>query len=111
MNQGIQLIVYPVKDLAQATALYGQWLGVKPYIEGAYYVGFRVGDQEVGLDPNGQAAGPLGYRLVDDIQAALQGLLDAGAQAQQAVRDVGGGRLIATGKDAAGNLIGIMQNS
>ena len=55
-------------------------------------------------------AGPLGYCFVDDIQAALQGLLDAGAQAQQAVRDVGGGRLIATVKDADGNVIGLVQN-
>jgi predicted enzyme related to lactoylglutathione lyase len=57
-----------------------------------------------------QQAGPLGYCYVDDIQKALQGLLDAGGQAQQAVRDVGGGRLIATVKDADRNLIGLIQN-
>jgi predicted enzyme related to lactoylglutathione lyase len=113
MSQGIQLVVYPVKDLAQAKALYSQWLGVKPYVDGPYYVGYRIGDQEIGLDPNGHRAGqtgPLGYCYVDDIQKALQGLLDAGGQAQQAVRDVGGGRLIATVKDADGNLIGLIQN-
>ena len=44
MNQGIKLFVYPVKDLANAKALYGKLFGVKPYAEGPYYVGFRVGD-------------------------------------------------------------------
>ena len=113
MNNGIQLIVYPVKDLAQAKKLYSQWLGVKPYADASYYVGYRIGDQEIGLDPNGHSAGqmgPLGYCYVDDIQKALQGVLGAGGQAQQAVRDVGGGKLIATVKDADGNLIGLVQN-
>ena len=50
MNQGISLIVYPVKDLAKAKALFSQFLGVQPYVDGAYYVGYRVGDQEVRID-------------------------------------------------------------
>ena len=113
MNQGIPLIVYPVKDLAQAKKLYSQWLGVAPYADSPYYVGYRVGDQEVGLDPNGHRAGqtgPIAYRDVADIHQAVKALLDAGGQAQQAVRDVGGGLLIATVKDADGNLIGLRQH-
>lgn len=51
MAQGMSVIVYPVKDLAQAKTLYGKLLGVEPYADEAYYVGFRVGDHEVGLDP------------------------------------------------------------
>src|SRR6185295_2570460 len=107
MNQGISLIVYPVKDLVKAKALFSQFLGVQPYVDGAYYVGYRVGDQEVGLDPNGQSAGPIGYRMVDNIQQALQALVDAGAQIQQDVKDVGRGLLIAQVKDADGNVIGL----
>jgi predicted enzyme related to lactoylglutathione lyase len=37
-------------------------------------------------------------------------LLDAGAEALQAVKDVGGGKLIASLKDADGNVIGLMQS-
>jgi predicted enzyme related to lactoylglutathione lyase len=73
-------------------------------------VGYRIGDQEVGLDPNGHSAGqtgPLAYREVADIHQALKALLDAGGQTQQDVHDVGGGLLIATVKDADGNLIGL----
>jgi predicted enzyme related to lactoylglutathione lyase len=34
----------------------------------------------------------------------------AGAQAQQEVKDVGGGKLIASVKDADGNVIGLIQS-
>ena len=112
MNQGISLFVYPVKDIAQAKTLYSKLLGVEPYVDGAYYVGFRVGDQEIGLDPNGHnqgMTGPVGYFHVSDIQQSLQALLDAGAQVQQGVKDVGGGKLIASVKDADSNIIGLLQ--
>jgi extradiol dioxygenase family protein len=52
--------IYPVKDLAQAKTLYGKLLGVAPYMDEACYVGFRVGDQEVGLDPRGHSQGMTG---------------------------------------------------
>ncbi len=53
--------------------------------------------------------GPVGYYQVNDIQKSLQLLLDAGAQVQQEVQDVGGGKLIATIKDADSNIIGLIQ--
>jgi predicted enzyme related to lactoylglutathione lyase len=112
MNQGISLFIYPVKDLAQAKAFYSKLLGIKPYVDGAYYVGFKVGDQEIGLDPNGHSkgmTGPVGYLQVADINKSLQSLLDAGAKTQQEVTDVGGGMLIAWVKDADGNIIGLRQ--
>ena len=46
-----------------------------------YCVGFRVADQEIGLDPNGHKtgmSGPVGYWEVDDIKKSLQLLLKAG---------------------------------
>ena len=113
MNQGIRLFVYPVKDIAQAKTLYSQLLGVEPYVDEAYYVGFRVGGQEMGLDPHGHnqgMTGPVGYCQVDDIRKSLQLLLDAGAQIQQEVKDVGRGRLIAWVKDADSNIIGLIQS-
>ena len=112
MNQGIRTVIYPVKDIAQAKTLYRKLLGVEPYMDEAYYVGFQVGDQEIGLDPNGHNAGmtgPVGYYHVNDIKKSLQLLLDAGAHVQQEVKDVGGGKLIASVKDADGNIIGLLQ--
>ncbi len=112
MNSGIKTIIYPVTDIAQAKALYSKLLGVEPYADAPYYIGYHVGDQEIGLDPNGHKqgmTGPLGYYHVDDIHKSLQALLDAGAQVQQEVRNVGGGLLIASVKDADGNPIGLRQ--
>ena len=54
--------------------------------------------------------GPVNYWEVTDINASIQELLHAGAQVQQDPRDVGGGKLVATLKDADGNPIGLMQN-
>jgi len=113
MNHGIKTIIVPVKDLAAAKTLYTALLGVEPYADASYYVGFRVGEQEIGLDPNGLSngqTGPIGYSHVDDIEASLKALLDAGAQPEQAVNDVGGGRLIASVRDTDGNLIGLRQD-
>ncbi len=113
MNPSVRTIIFPVKDLAQAKTLYTSLLGTKPYADQPYYVGFRAGEQEIGLDPNGHQAGltmPVGYFQVDDIRASLKALLDAGAQVHQDVKDVGRGRLIATARDADGNLIGLLQD-
>jgi predicted enzyme related to lactoylglutathione lyase len=113
MTSGIRTIVFPVKDLTRAKTLFGTLVGAAPYADEAYYVGFRVGDQEIGLDPNGHSqgmSGPVGYWHVGDIEKSLELLLDAGAETQQAVRDVGGGKLVATVTDPDGNVIGLVQS-
>jgi len=53
----------------------------------------------------------LGCWNVDDIAESVAQLVEAGATEQQAVNDVGGGKLIATVADADGNLIGLVQPS
>src|SRR5512139_3362546 len=106
MNQGIRTIIYPVKDIARAKALFQELLGVEPYADAPYYVGFKADGQDIGLDPNGHKEGMTAYFHVDDIRKSLKSLLDAGAQQVQEIRDVGNGRLIASVKDADGNIIG-----
>lgn len=112
MTEGIRTIIYPVKELVAAKALYQALLGVEPSVDAPYYVGFNVGGQDIGLDPHGHAkgmTGPVGYWHVRDIQQRLQQLLDAGAQLQQPIQDVGDGKLIALVRDADSNLIGLLQ--
>jgi len=110
MNQGVTTVIYPVKDIAKAKALFTALLGKAPYVDEPYYVGYKVGKQDIGLDPNGHQHGMTPYFEVDDIRKTLQSLLDAGAQTVQDVQDVGGGKLIASVKDADGNIIGLTQN-
>ncbi|HKF92926.1 MAG TPA: VOC family protein, partial [Acidimicrobiia bacterium] len=50
------------------------------------------------------------YWRVDDINETLAAVVDAGAETQQPVNDVGQGRLIATVRDADGNPIGLLQD-
>ncbi|MFF7451510.1 MULTISPECIES: VOC family protein [unclassified Streptomyces] len=114
MTAGLNTIIYPVKDIARAKALFSALLETEPYADEPYYVGFKDAGQDVGLDPNGHArgmTGPVPYWHVTDIRARLAALLDAGAELLQDVTDVGGGKLIASVKDADGNLVGITQDS
>lgn len=112
MTEGMQTIVFPIADVAQAKLFYSELLGVAPFVDQPYYVGFQVGDQQIGLDPNGHnngMTGPVGYWHVADIKETLQRLRAAGAQVQQEVKEVGGGKLTAVVKDADGNTIGLLQ--
>jgi extradiol dioxygenase family protein len=64
MTSAFRTIIYPVKDLAKAKTLYSELLGVEPYADEAYYVGFNVEGQDVGLDPRGHSkgmTGPVGH--------------------------------------------------
>ena len=108
MARNIKLVVYPVSDLASAKTFFGTFLGVEPYAESPYYVGYRTGDVEVGLDPNSKL-GPIAYVDVEDIKASLKELTDAGAEIVQDVKDVANGLLIAQVKDQDGNVIGLRQ--
>ena len=110
VTSGLKTVVVPVRDLGQAKAVYEALLGVPPYTDAAYYVGFRVGDQEFGLDPNGHRQGitaPVCYWEVADMPQAVKQLQDAGAEVVQEPRDVGGGKLIARVRDADGNVTGL----
>jgi len=110
MTRDIKLLVYPVKDVEKAKAFYSKFLDVEPYVEGPYYVGYRVGDQEVGLDPNSKI-GPIAYTDVNDIRSSLHAMVKVGAEVVQDVKEVGGGLLIAQVKDVDGNVVGLRQQS
>src|SRR3954469_6752479 len=75
------LIVFPVADLDAAKTLYSAVLGTAPYADAPYYVGYRVGDVEIGLDPNGARQGtttPITYWSTDDIAGRVAALVAAG---------------------------------
>jgi predicted enzyme related to lactoylglutathione lyase len=112
MTDGITAIIFPVADLSAAKTLYGGLLGVEPEMDQPYYVGYRIGGLDIGLDPNGHRqgmTGPIAYWTVADMEATVNALVDAGREIQGAAKDVGGGKLIATVKDADGNVVGLIQ--
>ncbi len=110
MAKRIKLLVYPVKDIGKAKTFYSKYLGLDPYVEGSYYVGYRVGDLEVGLDPHSKT-GPIGYVDVVDIKASLKDMTEVGAEIVQDIEEVGKGLQIAQVRDANGNVVGLRQQS
>ena len=112
MILGLRTAIYPVNDLAKAKDWYSQVLGIKPYFDEPFFVGFQVGGFELGLLPQGQSstAGPQPLWGVADIEIAFQRLLDLGAESLEAITDVGDDIKVAAVKDPFGNRLGIIQN-
>ena len=110
MNKGVKTIIYPSKDINQAKSLFRKLLGVEPYADQPYYVGFKIGDQDIGLVPGNPEAGTTAFYHVDEIKNSLQILSDGGAEVIQDIKNVGGGRLIASARNKDGNIIGLIQN-
>ena len=112
-TQGIKTVLHPVSDLAKAKAVYAALLGVEPQADADYYVGFDVAGQHIGLVPGGgpeRMISPVAYWHVSDIEAKLAEVTAAGASLKEPVRDVGGGRLVATVTDPDGNVLGLLQD-
>jgi predicted enzyme related to lactoylglutathione lyase len=92
--QGLRTAIYRAPDLDKAKEWYSRVLGIAPYFDQPFYVGFSVGGYELGLDPDASStpAGPGGvivYWGVSDASAALERLLSLGAIGRTAVQDVG----------------------
>jgi predicted enzyme related to lactoylglutathione lyase len=112
-TQGVKTLLHPVSDLAAAKPVYTALLGVEPQTDGPYYVGFEAEGQQIGLVPGGGPQGmtsPVAFWHVPDIEAKLAEVIAAGATLKEPVRDVGGGRLVATVTDPDGNVLGLLQD-
>jgi predicted enzyme related to lactoylglutathione lyase len=109
MPNTIKLIVFPAKDLDKAKSFYRKFLGVEPYVDGVYYVGYKIGDLEIGLDPNGQNI--VCYTDVDDMVSSLKESKATGATVHMDAKNVGGDLLVAQVKDVDGNILGLRQQS
>jgi predicted enzyme related to lactoylglutathione lyase len=112
-TEGIKTVLHPVSDLEAAKGVYAALLGIPPSADSSYYVGFDAAGQHIGLVPGGGPQGmtsPVAYWHVADIEAKLAEVTGAGAVVKDPVRDVGGGRLVATVTDPDGNVLGLLQD-
>ncbi|WP_375501008.1 VOC family protein [uncultured Jatrophihabitans sp.] len=111
MFLGLRTVIYPAPDLAASKEWYTAVLGTDPYFDAEFYVGFNVAGYELALDPDLEASvGPVTYWGVPDVAVALATLLDAGANDNEAVRDVGEGIRVATVREPGGAVLGIIEN-
>lgn len=112
-TQGIKTVLHPVSDLTAAKAVYAALLGTAPQTDSAYYVGFDVEGQHIGLVPGGGPQGmsaPVAYWHVPDLDAKLAEVTAAGATVQEPPHEVGGGRRVATVVDPDDNVLGLLQD-
>jgi predicted enzyme related to lactoylglutathione lyase len=112
MIHGLRTVIYPVTDLKAGAEWYTHVLGVAPYFDEPYYVGFAVGGFELGLIPDGEpgSAGALAYWGTPDVDAELERLVALGATVADPVQEVGGGIRTATVLDPYGNQFGVIEN-
>lgn len=111
---GLRTTVYMVDDLKAVTTWYKDILGIDPYFDTDFYVGFNVGGYELGLHPQekpmDKTANVFAYWAVDDVNAMYKLLLSKGAAEQEKPMDVGEGVVLAAVKDPWGNVFGIIDN-
>ena len=113
MFNGLRTVVYHVFDLDEAKAWWSRTLGQEPYFDQPFYVGFNVGGYELGLHPveSEETIGAIAYWGVHDIQASFDHLVNEGdLEVHQSIQEVGEGIKVAALRDAAGNVIGIIEN-
>lgn len=114
MLLGLRTVIYAAPDLAGAKAWYSALLGIAPYFDEPFYVGFSVGGYELGLDPNAatppSAGGATAYWGVENLDVALARAASQDATVVSAAQDVGDGIRVATVADPFGNIIGLIEN-
>ncbi len=106
----VSIIVYPAADLTTAKRFFRELTGTEPYADAPQYVGYKSGDMEIGLNPNGKREhGALAYWTVTDIAASVKALVAAGGAVVQEITDVGYDLLVASVKDPNGATVGLRQ--
>ena len=91
MLLGLRTAIYRTPDMAEGKRWYTKVLGLAPYFDQAFYIGFNVGGYELGLLPDAAQPTAGSYWGVADIDRAYARLLELGAQPRTEVTDVGEG--------------------
>ena len=111
---GWRTVVFSVSDLTAAKQWYTEALGLAPYFDQPFYVGFSVAGYELGLAPTDK---PIthgtnidAYLGVADARSSYERLITLGAARRTEPQDVGEGIIVATVTDPFGNTLGVIEN-
>ena len=104
-------MIYPSPDVEAAKAWWTSLLGIEPYFDEPFYVGFEVAGYELGLLPDGNPAdGAITYWGTDDVTAAVDAAISQGATPHAPVADVGGGIVTGSVTNPMGMVVGFIYN-
>jgi len=108
---GLRTVIYPSPDLEASKAWWTTLLGVAPYFDQPFYVGFNVAGYELGLlptaDPND---GALTYWGVPDVTEAVAESIAHGATEHTPRSEVGEGIITATVRTPQRAIVGFIYN-
>jgi len=112
---GLRTTIYKVSDIEKAKVWYSNALGITPYFDQPFYVGFNVGGYELGLHPQENESetglgGVTSYWGVENVNEVYAMLLKNGAKPHEEPTNVGGEIVVASVIDPWGNLFGIIYN-
>jgi predicted enzyme related to lactoylglutathione lyase len=113
--QGLRTCIYRVDDMNKAKAWYSKILGIAPYFDEPFYVGFNVGGYELGLQPLDsdmpkRTDNVMIYWGVKDVAQKFKELIESGARMHEKPQNVGGEIVVASVKDPWDNVLGIIYN-
>jgi lactoylglutathione lyase len=111
---GLRTFGFKVKDIEAAKLWYTKVLGIEPYFDMPFYVGYNVAGYEFGLQQTDEELSygnnTATYLGVEDIHATYNMLIAAGATEYEQPQDVGENIIIAAVRDPWGNIFGIIYN-
>jgi predicted enzyme related to lactoylglutathione lyase len=108
---GMASVIYPSTDLQGDKTWWTQVLGIEPYFDQPIYVGFNVAGYELALLPDADPAdGALTYWGVDDVEAAVTAMVEAGSTVHNPVADVGEDIITATVRTPSDVVMGLIYN-
>jgi catechol 2,3-dioxygenase-like lactoylglutathione lyase family enzyme len=109
--QGLRTVIYPSPDLQAAKVWWAELLGMQPYFDELFYVGFEIAGYELGLLPDANPGdGAITYWGVDDVAGAVDAALAQGATPHAPVADVGAGIVTASVTNPMGMIVGFIFN-
>lgn len=109
--EGLRTVIYTAHELDEAKQWWTRLLGIDPYFDQPFYVGFHVAGYELALMPDADPAdGALVYWGVPDVAEAVARAVETGSIEHTPVADVGDGIVTATVRTPDGNILGLIYN-
>lgn len=109
--EGLRTVIYPAPDLDFAKQWWTALLGIDPYFDQPFYVGFSIAGYELALMPDANPAdGALVYWGVPDVAEAVAVAMASGSSEHTPVADVGDGIVTATVRTPDGSILGMIYN-